>query len=298
VNWEKLLQEFLRFLALERGLSNNTLFAYEIDISRYLKFLEDQGKRSPQEIKPSDIQDYAAVLYKLGLAPSSISRNFSAIRTFHKFLILNDYAEVNPTDLLETPRLERKLPEVLTFEEITRILEAPDIKTPMGIRDRAILELFYSSGLRVSEVIGLKLENLILNEQIIRIWGKGSKERLVPIGEEALYWLKLYLARVRPQLSKGYSSKNQVFLNRFGKPFSRMGMWKLIQKYAMQAHIDKRIYPHIFRHSFATHLLENGADLRAVQEMLGHADISTTQIYTHITRQYLKDIHHQFHPRG
>lgn len=298
MNWQALLQKYLRSLSLEKGFSNNTVFAYENDLKRYVQFLEDQQISSVEQISPSRVQDYAEFLSKVGLAATSMARNFSAIRGFHKFLIEEGAATKDPTELLETPNLKRKLPEILSVDEISKLMEAPDIETPFGIRDRAILECFYGCGLRVSELIDLKIESVFLQDDMIRVLGKGNKERMIPIGEEATYWIKLYLARVRPALSKGITSRNQLFLSRFGKRFSRMGLWKLVQKYVLQANISQRVYPHIFRHSFATHLLENGADLRAVQEMLGHVDISTTQIYTHLSRQYIRQVYKEFHPRA
>ena len=298
MNWRKWLERYLRYLALEKNLSNNTQFAYQRDLSRYLDFLQQHAITRVETITPSLIQQYNEMLSQLGLAASSLSRNFSALRGFHKFLVLEGITEWNPTELLETPRLQRKLPEVLSLEEMETLLQQPDTDRPTGIRDRTILEVFYGAGLRVSELIRLSIEDVFFEEAIVRVSGKGSKERYVPLGSQARHWLKIYLARVRPLLSRGLSSRSQIFLNRFGKPFSRMGIWKLIQKYVAMAGINKPVYPHIFRHSFATHLLENGADLRAVQEMLGHADISTTQIYTHVTSGYLKEVYRQFHPRA
>ena len=298
MDWERWLQAYLRFLALDKSLSNNTLFAYERDLRRYIQFLKNHGVAQVDAITPTLLQQYAAVLAKLGLAASSLARNFSALRGFHKFLIQNGVAEVNPAAFLETPRQVRKLPEVLTLAEVEAILKQPDVETPAGIRDRAMLEVLYAAGLRVSELIALTQENVFLDDGIIRVLGKGNKERLVPIGRPARHWLTLYLARVRPQLSRGVMSRSQVFLNRAGKPLSRMGVWKILQKYVQAAHIERRVYPHIFRHTFATHLLENGADLRAVQELLGHADISTTQIYTHVNRRYLHEMYRRFHPRS
>ncbi|MEZ4766765.1 MAG: site-specific tyrosine recombinase, partial [Calditrichia bacterium] len=244
------------------------------------------------------IQDYTELLSNLGLSASSVARNYSSIRTFHKFLILENITGKNPTELLETPRLARKLPEVLTVDEVIEILESPDIETSDGVRDRAMLEVLYGAGLRVSELIGLKIEHVFFDEELLRVLGKGSKERIVPVGAEALVWTKRYIAITRPMVAKGLESKSQLFLNRFGKPFSRMGIYNIVRKYVDLSGISKRVYPHIFRHSFATHLLENGADLRAVQEMLGHSDISTTQIYTHVKRQYLREEYKTFHPRG
>jgi integrase/recombinase XerD len=298
MSWKAALEKFLDHLALERSLSDNTLLSYEQDVQRYLQFLEQRQICSVEGITPADIQDYTELLTDLGLSSNSIARNFSAIRSFHKYLILEGITERNPTELLETPRLARKLPEVLSIDEVFQILEAPEIDTPDGVRDRAMLEVFYGAGLRVSELINLKLEQIVFDEEILRIVGKGNKERFVPVGEQALHWLKMYIGTARPMYAKGLVSRGQVFLNRFGKPFSRMGIWNIVQKYVLLANISRRVYPHIFRHSFATHLLENGADLRAVQEMLGHSDISTTQVYTHVTRQYLKQEYKSFHPRG
>lgn len=298
MSWQDLLQAYLRSLSLEKGFSNNTVFSYENDLKRYIQFLNDQKITKVEQITSSKIQDYSELLAKVGLSASSIARNFSAIRSFHKFLIEEDYTKHNPTEFLETPHLSRKLPEILSVDDISKLMDCPDVESPNGIRDRAILECLYSCGLRVSELIDLKIENLFIDEEMLRVFGKGNKERIIPIGKEALHWLKLYLARVRPILTRGTTSRNRIFLNRFGKHLSRMGMWKIIQKYVRQANISQRVYPHIFRHSFATHLLENGADLRAVQEMLGHVDISTTQIYTHLSKQYIREVYKEHHPRA
>ncbi|HQV32589.1 MAG TPA: site-specific tyrosine recombinase XerD [Calditrichia bacterium] len=298
MSWSALLESFLNHLALERSLSDNTVIAYQRDLERFRRFLEQRNLKSPENVSPPVIQDYSGVLTHIGLAPVSIARNFSAIRTFHKFLILENVCANDPTEGLETPRQSRKLPEVLSVEEIERMIEATDFESPMGLRDRAILEVFYGGGLRVSELISLKLEHLLFEEELVRVFGKGAKERLVPLGEQALYWLKLYIAIARPLALKRGRSASHVFLNRFGQGLSRMGVFNIIKKYALLANITRRVYPHIFRHTFATHLLENGADLRAVQEMLGHADIATTQIYTHLNRQYLKAEYKSYHPRG
>ena len=298
MDWDHHLAAYLQYLALEKSLSNETQFAYTNDLRRYIQFLKNHHIISVEAITPALLQQYVQLLAKLGLAATSLARNFSALRGFHKFLILNQVTNTNPTTFLETPRLTRKLPEVLSLKEVETILNQPDVTTPSGIRDRAILEVFYAAGLRVSELIALQQENVFLDEGFVRVIGKGNKERLVPIGREAQHWLRLYLARVRPQLTRGVLSRGQVFLNRFGKPFSRMGVWNIVQKYVRAAGIERRVYPHIFRHTFATHLLENGADLRAVQELLGHADIATTQIYTHVNRRYLHEMYRRYHPRG
>ncbi len=298
MTWESYLESFLNHIALEKGLADNTTLSYEVDLKRYLGFLDSRKIASVEAIDLHVIQDYTELLSKLGLSASSVARNYSSIRTFHKFLILENITSKNPTELLETPRLARKLPEVLTVNEVIEILESPDIETSDGVRDRAMLEVLYGAGLRVSELIGLKIEHVFFDEELLRVLGKGSKERIVPVGAEALVWTKRYIAITRPMVAKGLESKSQLFLNRFGKPFSRMGIYNIVRKYVDLSGISKRVYPHIFRHSFATHLLENGADLRAVQEMLGHSDISTTQIYTHVNRQYLREEYKTFHPRG
>ena len=298
MDWENLLAKYLRYLSLEKGLADNTLFSYETDLTRYVKYLAEQDIQSSAQISPLILQQYIGQLYDIGLASSSMARNFSAIRGFHQFLVANNWSTTDPSELLETPRLKRRLPAVLSVEEVVSILKKPDVDDILGIRDRAMLEILYGCGLRISELLGMTINNLFLDEELIRIVGKGSKERFSPVGQEAIHWLKIYLARSRPLLSKGITSRNVVFLNRNGQPMSRMGFWKILKKYVMQANIQHDVHPHTFRHCFATHLLDNGADLRSVQELLGHADISTTQIYTHVSRQQLAKIYKKYHPRG
>jgi integrase/recombinase XerD len=220
------------------------------------------------------------------------------LRGFFSYLYANKYIEKDPTEKISPAKVVRKLPEVLSFNEIEKILEQPDTNQKLGLRDKSILELFYSSGLRVSELIELKISDLFLDDEVIRVLGKGSKQRIVPIGSSAVNWLKEYMVKSRPHLEQRIKSKNYIYLNSRGTKLSRMGVWKIVERYANQAGINKEVHPHTFRHSFATHLLEGGADLRAVQEMLGHSDISTTQIYTHIDREYVKQVHRDFHPRG
>ncbi len=298
MKWEALLERYIRHLALEKGLADNTLFSYQNDLHRYIQYLEDQKIQEPSDITLSFLQQFIAELYDAGLGSRSLARNFSALRGFHRYLMLKGLTESDPTELLETPRLEQKLPSFLSTDEIVSIIKQPAVSESAGIRDRAMLEVLYGCGLRVSELLRLKQNDLLLDDEIIRVFGKGSKERFVPVGREAIHWLKQYLALVRPGLSHGMTSQNIVFLNMRGKPMSRMGFWKILRKYVVQANISAEVHPHTFRHSFATHLLENGADLRSVQELLGHQDISTTQIYTHISQQRLKDVHRKFHPRG
>ena len=298
MNWPDLLSRYIRHLALEKGLSDNTLFSYENDLRRYVDYLEYRNITETDEITLLILQEYIGKLYDLGLASSSLARNFSAIRGFHQFLVTNNLSEGDPSELLETPRQKRSLPQVLSIEEVIKILEQPDTENILGIRDRAMLEVLYGCGLRISELLSMKLNNLLLDDGLIRILGKGSKERFAPIGEEAVYRLNIYLGRARPQLSRGISSKNIVFLNSRGNQMSRMGFWKILRKYTLLANVSHDVHPHTFRHCFATHLLDNGADLRSVQELLGHADISTTQIYTHVSHQQLARIYKKYHPRS
>ncbi|MEJ2634262.1 MAG: site-specific tyrosine recombinase XerD [Calditrichia bacterium] len=298
MDWQRYLDKYIRHLALEKALADNTLFAYQNDLSRYIGYLKEHNINAIQDITPLFLQQFIGNLIDVGLSGSSLARNFSALRGFHRFLISQGITDIDPSELLETPRLKRRLPDVLSVEEISSIITQPDVENSMGIRDRAMLEVLYGCGLRISELLTLTLNSLFLEDEILRILGKGAKERFVPIGKEAIHWLKQYLGIVRPVLAAGVHSKNVVFLNKDGRPLSRMGFWKILRKYVVQANISHDVHPHTFRHCFATHLLENGADLRSVQELLGHSDISTTQIYTHVSRKQLTEIYKKFHPRG
>jgi len=298
MDWESHLAGYLHHLALEKGLSDNTRFSYENDMKRYIRFLTEKKIKQADLITPLILQEYIGQLFDIGLASSSMARNFSAIRGFHQYLIANNLGQSDPSELLETPRLKRKLPQVLSVQEVIEIIKQPDTENILGIRDRAMLEVLYGCGLRISELLTLKINHLYLDDEIIRILGKGSKERFTPIGKEAIHWLRYYLSRSRPQIAKGTTSKNIVFLNRQGKPMTRMGFWKILRKYVVSARVPLEVHPHTFRHCFATHLIDNGADLRSVQELLGHADISTTQIYTHVSHQQLAKIYKKYHPRS
>jgi len=291
------LDRFLDHLRLERGLSDNTVEAYERDLSHYLGSLADRRVDRPEDIAAAHVSAYLRALGELGMEPSSVARNLTAIRMYHRFLLTEGVVDTVPTDDLKPPKLGRKLPSVLSVEEIDRLLDQPDTATNLGVRDRALLEAIYGAGLRVSEAVDLRPGQIVFDVEILRVMGKGSKERLIPIGRPALAWVRRYLDEVRPELA-GPQSGNSVFLNFRGGRLSRVGIWKVIRKHVTGAGITKPVSPHTLRHSFATHLLEGGADLRAVQEMLGHADISTTQIYTHIDRDYLKEVHRTFHPRA
>lgn len=291
---DRLLDHFINYLRIERGLAKNTVESYSRDLLRFSKFLEDQGY-APLEVSRDQIAQYITLLGK-DLAARSVARNISAIKSFFRFLVSEGRIEDNPARLIETPRTSLRLPEVLTQEEIERLLAQPNENVSRGRRDRAMLECLYATGLRVSELVNLKISNVNLEAGYLRTLGKGSKERLVPIGDTALEAIKDYLSDGRPDFTKGRISP-YVFLSSRCHPLSRQGFWKIIKKYGLKAGIKKRISPHSIRHSFATHLIGAGADLRSVQVMLGHEDISTTQIYTHVSREHLKKAHEKYHPR-
>jgi integrase/recombinase XerD len=294
---DEALQQYLTHLAVERGLSGNSLGSYASDLKRYLAFLKTKNIGDLQTVERKMVSQFLSTLMGYGLSPVSLSRNISALRGFHRFLASEGIAKTDPTENIETPRLDKKLPEVLDLSEVEKLLAQPDPASLLGQRDKAMLELLYACGLRVTELLTLKTSDLFFDQDFIRCIGKGSKERIVPVGRSARNWTDNYRQGSRPALLKKFSTE-VLFLNNRGRPMSRMGFWKLLKAYARKAGIKKRVHPHILRHSFATHLLEGGADLRSVQEMLGHADISTTQIYTHVDREYLKEVHRQFHPRG
>jgi len=292
-----LIPRFLDFIALEEGLSRLTQNAYEKDLTRFAEYADVKGAKAPLDVTARMLREFVYHLKDLGLSPASIRRNVSAIRTYFRFLIGDGIVVRDPSERLETPKRWRELPDVLSVEEAKKLLAAPTLDDNMVFRDRALLELAYGAGLRVSEWISLTVRDLLLEEGLVRVFGKGSKERLVPIGRSAIGAVAVYLRELRPKLEKG-EGKGILFLNARGKPLTRMGAWKILRGYVERAEITKHVTPHTLRHSFATHLLEGGADLRAVQEMLGHVDISTTQIYTHVDREYLRQVHRSYHPRG
>jgi integrase/recombinase XerD len=291
------VERFDDFLALEQGASVKTSEAYRLDVARFVTYASVKGAKAPTEVSARTLREYVYHLKDIGLAPASIRRNVSAVRTYFKFLIGEGHVVRDPSERLETPKRWRTLPEVLGVDEVEKLLTAPALTEPLAFRDRAMLELAYGAGLRVSEWISLGVRDVMLQDHLVRVFGKGAKERLVPIGRKAIGATAVYLRELRPSLEKG-EGKGVLFLNARGQPMTRMGAWKILRKYVKQAGITKPVSPHTLRHSFATHLLEGGADLRAVQEMLGHVDISTTQIYTHIDREYLRSVHKQFHPRA
>lgn len=301
-SFESELKRYLQFIKLEKGLAENSVNAYENDLKRYLQFIRnDLNLNDLSGVTLPHIEQYLEELTEIGLSVGSITRNISSIRSFHEFAIVEKLAEANPAELVELPKKAKKLPSVLEPDEVGRIIDAPDRETNAGIRDAAILECLYATGMRVSELVDLQPDRLFFEIGFIRVTGKGKKERLVPVGEIAQQVMEHYIEVVRPVFLNPKNpdkAENKLFLNQRGGPLTRMSIWNIVNKYAGEAGINKNVYPHIFRHSFATHLLEGGADLRAVQEMLGHASIITTEIYTHIDRSLLHQIHKQYHPRG
>lgn len=294
---EQLLDQFLHYLIVEKGLSKNTIDAYSHGLNRFLNYLCKKGIEEMSSVSKFNVRAFLLALKRQGLSTKTVVRNLVAIRTFFHFLIQEGILEANPIEELESPKIEKTLPEILTLKEVEQLLEQPNPQTPLGIRDRAMLEVLYATGMRVSELTQLPINQVNLEGGYVLIFGKGSKERIVPLGSEAMKWVILYLKTARERHAKGKESPF-LFINRSGIGMSRQQFWKNIKAYGRRAGIRKRITPHLLRHSFASHLLEGGADLRSVQMMLGHADISTTQIYTHVTGERLKKIHKRYHPRG
>ncbi len=297
VSREFLLSSFRDYLSLEAGSSANTVEAYLRDLTRMGEFALSRGIHAPADVTRTALRDFIFLLKDLGLSPATIRRTVSSIRTYFTFLLGEGVVRDDPSDRLESPRRWRTLPDTLGATEVAALLEAAATDRPLAWRDRALLELAYGAGLRVSELCGLGLGDLVMDEGLVRVFGKGGKERLVPIGRGVIGIVSVYLHTLRPELDHGHTG-GRVLLNVRGEPLSRVGAWGVVKQAATRAGITKRVTPHTLRHSFATHLLEGGADLRAVQEMLGHADLSTTQIYTHVDREYLRSVHKQFHPRG
>lgn len=292
----QLIEMFLSYLSVERGLSYNTIISYQNDLNLYVDFLTACHIDVLSKTAKNDITDFLLYLKDKGLNTNSIARRLTAVKVFYRFLTRERILKSDPTSLIDSPKLWKKIPETLSLNEVNALISQPNIRDVQGIRDRAILETLYATGMRVSEAVNLKTDNVNLDIGFLRCIGKGNKERVIPLGKKAIESIRRYLQISRPKLLKNKES-NFLFLNRFGKKISRQSLWKIIKKYAEGARIKKPIRPHILRHSFATHLLERGADLRSVQEMLGHTNISTTQIYTHINKDRLKTIHKMFHPR-
>ncbi|WP_366922421.1 site-specific tyrosine recombinase XerD [Metallumcola ferriviriculae] len=291
------VEEFLHYLAVERGLAENTLSSYHRDLHQFLEWLKERDIKSVEAVHRNHIMAYLLKLQQKGRAPATVSRHLAALKSFYHFLTRESAVEKDPTINLDSPKLAKKLPHVLSPDEVVALLDQPDTGKKAGLRDKAMLELLYATGLRVSELMALDVPHLNLELGFVRCFGKGAKERIVPMGSVAARCLNEYLEKGRNKLIKHFDEP-ALFVNQHGRRLTRQGFWKLLKKYAVDAGINKDIAPHTLRHSFATHLLENGADLRAVQEMLGHADITTTQIYTHLTKSRIKEVYDETHPRA
>jgi integrase/recombinase XerD len=290
--------EYLDHLQAERGLAANTVQSYRSDLARLLSFCQAR-RRTAQSLTQGDLVDLLGQMRAEGLAPRSVARAVHALRGFFRFSVREGFIEADPTEHIVAPRAFKALPRFLTLSQVEALLEAPDVDTALGLRDRAILELLYATGLRASELTGLRVADLDLDVGLVKCFGKGSKERLVPLGRQARDWVVRFLAAARPELTRGRAaSTDRLFVNSRGGRLSRMGLWGIVRRYAVAVGVEKVLTPHVLRHSFATHLLERGADLRSLQAMLGHSDISTTQIYTHVTRERLRRIYDAFHPRA
>lgn len=295
--FDRLVERFINHIMLEKGLSDKTAEAYQSDLKRFTEYLSESQISNIMQVETNVIRQYVRLLSDVGLASSSLSRNITTLRVFYRYLIEQDEVQSDPTEKIELPKLIKKLPVVLEIHEIENVLNQPDSSTPKGMRDRALLEFLYATGIRVSELVSVKQSDLFSSEGFVRIFGKGQKERLVPVGDIAIDWVERYRETVRPGWTRFGRGGDVLFLSVRGRPLTRVAVWQILKAYVERAGIVKAVSPHTFRHSFATHLLEGGADLRSVQEMLGHADISTTQIYTHLDREYLKEVIRTFHPR-
>lgn len=295
---DKYIIAFIDFIQYDKGLSANTQAAYRRDLDKFAEYLRKNYQVDRwEDVNKRQIVKFLAWEMDQKAANSSVARSFSSIKGLFKFLVMEEYIGLNPTTDLETPKIKRKLPQVLTIEEVDKLMEQPNVLLTLGLRDRAMLELMYGTGIRVSELLAMQLEDINIMAGFLRCLGKGRKERIIPVNQTSILWVERYLARSRNILLKGNIDRT-LFLNAHGKKMSRQGFFKILALYGDKADIAKDLTPHTLRHSFATHLLENGADLRAVQEMLGHSDISTTQIYTHLTKSRLREVYHQCHPRS
>jgi len=290
------LERFRDYLALEAGNSGHTVASYLRDITRLSEYATSHGAKTPEQLSAPQLREFIYFLKDVGLAPATIHRQISAIRTYFRFLVGEGITARDPSERIESPKRWRTLPAVLTVAEVKKLLAAPNTNEPLAMRDVALLEFAYATGVRVSELVSLKLQDILFGEGVARVFGKGAKERIVPVGRRALGAVSSYAREIRPSLDRG-KARGFLFLNARGTPLSRVGAWGIIRAHARRAGLAKRVSPHTLRHTFATHLLEGGADLRAVQEMLGHADLSTTQLYTHVDREYLRSVHKTYHPR-
>ncbi|MFH1018806.1 MAG: site-specific tyrosine recombinase XerD [Pseudomonadota bacterium] len=296
-DWDRAREIFIEFLRTNRALSPHTVEAYARDLLKFAEGASSLGCRRPCDLTRSTAEAVYEQHRSRGLAPRSLTRSISALRALYRFLLQEGFLKKNPINDLDSPRLGSPLPKIASPHQIRKVLESVDLTRPAGVRDRAILEVFYAAGLRVSELADLKFESVLFEAKIARVVGKGSKERLVPVGDEALFWLRKYMAEARKTLDRGKPAE-WLFLSNRGRRMTRQTIWHLIRKYARKAAISTKMSPHTLRHSFATHLIEGGADLRSVQEMLGHASVATTQIYTHLSRKHLRDVYAAAHPRA
>ena len=294
---ERWIDSYMNYITVERGLSQNTLDSYGADLVRYQSFLRELGIVQIGETSKLEVMAYLLSLRKRDLSDKTVARSIAVLRGFYRWLADEGVLQGNPLEDMESPRTTRSLPEVLSLDEVDSLLNQPDPSSPIGMRNKAMLELLYATGLRVSELTNLVLTNINLEAGYLIVLGKGAKQRIVPMGQEAIHWLKRYLEESRQKLL-GNNRSPRTFVSQWGRGMTRQSFWKIMKKYALMAGIRKKISPHTLRHSFASHLLEGGADLRSVQSLLGHVDISTTQIYTHVTRERLKKIHAQYHPRS
>lgn len=295
---EEQIIEYLHYLTIERGLSANTKSSYQRDLKQYLAFLNEAGISDWQAVDRYTVVAFLAHLNQLNKASATVTRMISSLRRFHQYLRQERFTDHDPMQHIESPKKTQKLPQTLSLQEVEKLIATPDTTTTLGIRDRAILEVMYATGLRVSELIGLKIGDIHLEMGLLQTLGKGDKERIVPLGDYAIHWIERYLAESRPLLTKKRPQENHLFVNNHGSGLSRQGIWKNLKVWVLKAGIIKDVTPHTLRHSFATHLLENGADLRTVQELLGHSDISTTQIYTHITKRRMTEVYKEHFPRA
>ncbi len=295
---ELAIKEYISYTRLERGLADNTISSYQRDLDRFGEFLIQLNVNIASKIKSDHISDFLNLLFELGLEPTSRARYLSSIKGFLKYLFVNSEIPADPSEIIDMPKIDRLLPEILSIEDMEKLLNAPNRDTLAGIRDVAILETLYACGLRVSELLNIKQRDIIRDHEIVRVFGKGNKERIVPIGNSALNAIGEYQIKARPLFVSNKDPKDILFLSQRGNKLSRMAIWKFIDKYRQIADLSIHVHPHLIRHSFATHLLEGGADLRAVQEMLGHSSITTTQIYLNLDKEYIKQMHKLYHPRG
>lgn len=292
------LEDYIHFLKVERQLADNTIISYRRDLESYIDFIKSSGFETIDAVGRQDILTYLHKLNEEGKSARTSSRHISSLRSFHQFLLREKVTNGDPTVHLELPKIEQKLPRVLSMQEVEQIINAPDKSKPQGVRDIALLEILYGTGMRVSELIGLSMDDIHLSMGFVRVFGKGGKERIIPLGNQAIVACTRYIEEARPKFITKQRGVDALFVNMRGNRLTRQGCWKLLKGHALSAGLKKELTPHILRHSFATHLIENGADLRAVQEMLGHADISTTQIYTHVSRTHLKEVYVKYHPRA